>query len=460
MTPILAAEGVAPRASGTRRSSACSSWSPRSCSSAARSTCCSAPTSAPGSGSSSRSPASRGSWCCSRSLWLHHRVAAQHAEGPDPAVEGASRSSPSPDKAKIDRRPRHRHEDERRRRHRGRQREGRGRRRARHQGVDADGRVHAQRQPLRQVRRRHQVPGARRPTRSAAAARSSGRAEFTHTRRSTRSSQFCEVDDGRADRSALPPLPPECSTATDAATGYVVLERDLGSLRVPAVRGVLHLARSSSASACSRCTGGSRTRWQPRPAKAESRGGARHGRLRTGEGVTMLRRIRARRRARPRASSARCSRSAAPAGAQQLVDAGKEGDGSGGLAFVLMVGDGRRSSAARCSSWTTCAATVCRRTTTRLSRPRRHATAGARAQRASATRGGRRRRAATRRRRAARCSVVGVREAHEEGLVAARRRGRCRASSMPWKKRAYARVVGGLRSLVVGDRRGRRRTGR
>lgn len=28
---------------------------------------------------------------------------------------------------------------------------------------------------------------------------------------------------------------------------------------------------------------------------------------------------------------------AVPAGAQQLVDAGKEGDGSGGLAFVLMV---------------------------------------------------------------------------------------------------------------------------
>ena len=27
---------------------------------------------------------------------------------------------------------------------------------------------------------------------------------------------------------------------------------------------------------------------------------------------------------------------AMPAGAQQLVDAGKEGDGSGGLAFVLM----------------------------------------------------------------------------------------------------------------------------
>jgi hypothetical protein len=27
----------------------------------------------------------------------------------------------------------------------------------------------------------------------------------------------------------------------------------------------------------------------------------------------------------------------APAGAQQLVDAGREGDGSGGLAFVLLV---------------------------------------------------------------------------------------------------------------------------
>ena len=29
--------------------------------------------------------------------------------------------------------------------------------------------------------------------------------------------------------------------------------------------------------------------------------------------------------------------STVPAGAQQIVDAGKEGDGSGGLAFVLMV---------------------------------------------------------------------------------------------------------------------------
>ena len=40
----------------------------------------------------------------------HHRVAAQHAQGPDPAVEGAARSSPTSTKAKIDRRPRHRAE--------------------------------------------------------------------------------------------------------------------------------------------------------------------------------------------------------------------------------------------------------------------------------------------------------------------------------------------------------------
>ena len=33
----------------------------------------------------------------------------------------------------------------------------------------------------------------------------------------------------------------------------------------------------------------------------------------------------------------RSSRSPTPAGAQQLVDAGGEGNGSGGLAFVLMV---------------------------------------------------------------------------------------------------------------------------
>ena len=49
----------------------------------------------------------------------------------------------------------------------------------------------------------------------------------------------------------------------------------------------------------------------------------------------MLRRLRSLVRARPRARSPRCCCSAAPAERAQLVDAGKEGDGSGGLAFVL-----------------------------------------------------------------------------------------------------------------------------
>ncbi len=57
-------------------------------------------------------------------------------------------------------------------------------------------------------------------------------------------------------------------------------------------------------------------------------------RSRSGKGVSMLRRLRF------VILLAVCTISAvllvaAPAGAQQLVDAGKEGDGSGGLAFVL-----------------------------------------------------------------------------------------------------------------------------
>lgn len=44
--------------------------------------------------------------------------------------------------------------------------------------------------------------------------------------------QFCEVAEAPADRAfGLPPLPPEC--ADGGETGYVVLTRDLGSLRMP-----------------------------------------------------------------------------------------------------------------------------------------------------------------------------------------------------------------------------------
>jgi hypothetical protein len=57
--------------------------------------------------------------------------------------------------------------------------------------------------------------------------------EFTHTPEYA-VAQFCEVKDTSTSQPfGLPPLPPECNTAQGAQTGYVVLRRDLGSLRVP-----------------------------------------------------------------------------------------------------------------------------------------------------------------------------------------------------------------------------------
>jgi hypothetical protein len=57
--------------------------------------------------------------------------------------------------------------------------------------------------------------------------------QFTHTAQYA-VVQFCEVlDQTNAQPFGLPPLPPECSTAQGAKTGFVVLHRDLGSLRVP-----------------------------------------------------------------------------------------------------------------------------------------------------------------------------------------------------------------------------------
>jgi hypothetical protein len=57
--------------------------------------------------------------------------------------------------------------------------------------------------------------------------------EFTHTPQYA-VVQFCEVlDQTQSQPFGLPPLPPECSTAQGAKTGFVVLQRDLGSLRVP-----------------------------------------------------------------------------------------------------------------------------------------------------------------------------------------------------------------------------------
>ena len=57
--------------------------------------------------------------------------------------------------------------------------------------------------------------------------------EFTHSSQYA-VVQFCQVTDQSASQPfGLPPLPPECDTAQGAKTGYVVLHRDLGSLRVP-----------------------------------------------------------------------------------------------------------------------------------------------------------------------------------------------------------------------------------
>jgi hypothetical protein len=59
--------------------------------------------------------------------------------------------------------------------------------------------------------------------------------QFTHTPEYA-VVQFCEVKDtSQSQPFGLPPLPPECSTAQGAQTGYVVLTRDLGSLRVPPI---------------------------------------------------------------------------------------------------------------------------------------------------------------------------------------------------------------------------------
>lgn len=56
--------------------------------------------------------------------------------------------------------------------------------------------------------------------------------EFTHTPQYA-VVQFCQVQEVEQPF-GLPPLPPQCDNSADAVSGYVVLFRDLGSLRVPA----------------------------------------------------------------------------------------------------------------------------------------------------------------------------------------------------------------------------------
>jgi len=56
--------------------------------------------------------------------------------------------------------------------------------------------------------------------------------EFTHTPQYA-VVQFCQVQEVQQPF-GLPPLPPQCDNSADAVSGYVVLFRDLGSLRIPA----------------------------------------------------------------------------------------------------------------------------------------------------------------------------------------------------------------------------------
>jgi hypothetical protein len=56
--------------------------------------------------------------------------------------------------------------------------------------------------------------------------------EFSHTAEYA-VAQFCQVQEVEQPF-GLPPLPPQCDNSADATSGYVVLYRDLGSLRFPA----------------------------------------------------------------------------------------------------------------------------------------------------------------------------------------------------------------------------------
>jgi hypothetical protein len=56
--------------------------------------------------------------------------------------------------------------------------------------------------------------------------------EFTHTPQYA-VVQFCQVQEAEQ-TFGLPPIPPQCDNSAGAKKGYVVLYRDLGSLRVPA----------------------------------------------------------------------------------------------------------------------------------------------------------------------------------------------------------------------------------
>ena len=309
---------------------------------AGRSTCCSAPTSAPASASSSRSPRSMGFMMMLTHALAHHRVAARirsragsrrgrsvelvHATSTQ--VEDPRRSATSETK------------DKRRSRRPSVELKAAVDAALDHQGVDADDHRDAERQPVRQVRSDvTEYMDPRDLRRSAAATRSFWQGRVQPPDASTRSFEYCATR--RSDQPfGLPPLPPECATAPTPRTarGRRVRLRHAAAPAVRRLRDRRHPVRARAP----------RLHWREKDehaaeaaakAEADRSGVADARRARTGEGRLMMRpSCRSSSLAAPLCASAALRRARrAPAGAQQLVDAGKEGDGSGGLAFVLMV---------------------------------------------------------------------------------------------------------------------------
>ena len=162
------------------------------------------------------------------------------------------------------------------------------------------------------------------------------RGEFTHSPHYA-AVQFCEVQQVEQPF-GLPPLPPECNP--DGKAGWVILERDLGSLKILR-SSPSSCSSSASSSACSCCTGVERDEQEAEAAAAKaeaekaSRSAPSESRQRSDHAACPPSPVRPRcRLVRPRSAVL-----AAPASAQQRVNGGKEGTG-GGLAFVLFRGDG------------------------------------------------------------------------------------------------------------------------
>ena len=199
-------------------------------------------------------------------LWLTTASPLESPKGRVPSWKVVE-NVPDITKAEDRRRPRHHAEAEQGLADRRVQRARRGRRRARHQGVDAHRagtRPTTTASPSSPTSPVHGPPDV---GRSVGAIRSSGRASST-TRPKYAVVEFCKTADPDADVRAAPAAARVCERRRRAARVTWSSTFDYGTLRLPAVRRLRDHRRSSSASVCSRCTGGRRTRWswrRPRP---------------------------------------------------------------------------------------------------------------------------------------------------------------------------------------------------